>query len=824
MPPLFPAFRKLLVTALWLVMLALGPAWGQVTTTYNSGAGSLRAAVYLAAPGATITFDPSLDGETIYLDPTSGGGVFQINKNLILDASSLPKGITLSLLSGSGSTSVVEVLAGAVVELKSINILRGAGVINRGSLTMTACKVSFATTLGAVNLGTLALRGCMIANNSGYGLVNAESGILTVEDSTISDNGGIGIESIGDSLTLRRCAISGNKGLKCIRNWRGNALIADSSIFGNSNDIYNGSDGTLHLRHSTVAGNPQASPAIYNEGELTLENSIVANSITNGSYEILGTYAAMGVNIVKSQVFSAHSGTGVVLSVDPLLGSPGDFGGPTKSLRPQPNSPAVDAAASMPGDSGLDQRGFPRLVGPAPDIGAVELGEIRVTTAEDQSDGLNVNGVSLREALAVNTPGQAEVIRFDPAVFPARIQLSNGVLAIGRNVGIDARDIAGDVIIDAGGLSQVLQVGSEKRVALRGLSITGGGGGSNGNGVYFSPDSSGLVERCVIHSNSGRQGGGILSYGDLAIVNSTIAGNTASSDGGGIYIKGNLSLIHTTVSGNAGLLYSTGGIRQIGGRIDLRNSIVAKNESRDIFGGYEYRDFSGGSAYFAGKNMITNVTGTGYSNPTSNMIVGDPLLAPLARYGSAAPSMPPLPGSPAIEGAAPWADSPPTDQHGRLRPVGALPDIGAVEALPWTALGLSSVDGDAIPDLLEGEGRAYAHLSPLADDSEVDADGDGRTDAEELACMTNPGDPGDFFRVVSVKPGAGFDAELHPILEVTVSTFPGLRYHLASGAEPGGLLSIQGSEFTAEGLRKTVLVTLPAGHRFLELRTGGVPD
>ena len=56
----------------WSLMLALPSTAlaATVTTTADSGAGSLRAAIAASAAGDTINFDPSLNGQTITL--TSG--------------------------------------------------------------------------------------------------------------------------------------------------------------------------------------------------------------------------------------------------------------------------------------------------------------------------------------------------------------------------------------------------------------------------------------------------------------------------------------------------------------------------------------------------------------------------------------------------------------------------------------------------------------------------------------------------------------------------------------------------------------------------------
>jgi hypothetical protein len=66
-------------------------------------------------------------------------------------------------------------------------------------------------------------------------------------------------------------------------------------------------------------------------------------------------------------------GDGNIDESDPMLGALIDNGGATLSMLPQPGSPAIDAgsALALNGDA-VDQRGSPRTVCAAPDIGAVE--------------------------------------------------------------------------------------------------------------------------------------------------------------------------------------------------------------------------------------------------------------------------------------------------------------------------------------------------------------------------------------------------------------------------------------------------------------------
>jgi hypothetical protein len=108
---------------------------------------------------------------------------------------------------------------------------------------------------------------------------------------------------------------------------------------------------------------------------------------------------------------------------------------------------------------------------------------------------------------------------------------------------------------------------------------------------------------------------------------------------------------------------ATGGIEQFaGGVITVTNSIVAQNSVSNIVGAF------------------TN---------TNNLIDGDPLLGPLGNNGGRTQTMPPLPGSPAIDrctNGTPFI----TDQRGLPRVVGEFADIGAVEFYPYHPLASGS--------------------------------------------------------------------------------------------------------------------------------------
>jgi hypothetical protein len=188
-----------------------------------------------------------------------------------------------------------------------------------------------------------------------------------------------------------------------------------------------------------------------------------------------------------------------------------------------------------------------------------------------------------------------------------------------------------------------------------------------------------------------------------------------------------------------------------------------------------------------------------FGEPTAehSIITGNPLLAPLGDYGGPLATMPPLPGSPAIDaGAAGFlprdtADADgdgdtgepvPFDQRGGVRTRGAAPDAGAVEAFAFSSLPMLDQDADGIDDRLE---PAYPHLTLGVDDSGSDFDHDGISDAREIADMTDPLDPVSRFSILSFRSASGFDRESRRLFAVEFSSFPGLSYRVEAAPTPG---------------------------------------
>ncbi|MBY6204052.1 IPTL-CTERM sorting domain-containing protein [Halomonas denitrificans] len=241
---------------------------------------------------------------------------------------------------------------------------------------------------------------------------------VTVEHSTISGNdarfgGGIAAAGRGTrGLLLLNSTVSGNSASDS-----GGAI----DLYGTGYYINRGiSSMRLDATFATIASNTSTGPrggngvgGIRMNGYATadLRNSIVAD---NG-YDISG-FAYADSSLIEDDSQATIVGNNTLTGIDPQLGPLQDNGGPTETQRPDPASPVIDAAnpafASPPD---FDQRGagFPRVVGAAPDMGAVE-GELppNIAIAPDPLDfGVQkVGETSAPQSVTIsNTGGQLDV-------------------------------------------------------------------------------------------------------------------------------------------------------------------------------------------------------------------------------------------------------------------------------------------------------------------------------------------------------------------------------------------------------------------------------
>ena len=197
---------------------------GQVVTVTNalgSGAfGSLQWAVYLAAnEGDTIRFDPSLAGDTIFMDTT-----LALPKYVTIEGPRDKGGISIS---GRGKARVMNALRG--MTLRNVTVMDGSdpvvgGINSVGPLTIENSAVMLNGSLngvGGIYVGSEAtLINTLVSNNTTFGPVAGiaypYSGKLTLINTTIYNNGpgrGIGpyfTAEFNPRVTLSNSILDGN--------------------------------------------------------------------------------------------------------------------------------------------------------------------------------------------------------------------------------------------------------------------------------------------------------------------------------------------------------------------------------------------------------------------------------------------------------------------------------------------------------------------------------------------------------------------------------------------------------------------------------------
>ena len=312
--------------------------------------------------------------------------------------------------------------------------------------------------------------------------------------------------------------------------------------------------------------------------------------------------------------------------------------------------------------------------------------QLVVTTSIDEDNGNaspgNGTGTSLREATKYASAG--DTVTFAPALSGQTVSVTNGLIGITKSVTIDASALADGVVINGHGSNSLFHCGSVTTNTLTGLTLTGGHSAFGGGALLN--DSVLTVNQCVFTNNSANEGGAIFNFATITVNNSTLVGNRArfagaiegdggpvtlnqctivgnisTNDSGAILNFFNLTLNHCTIVSNQASF--SGGINNEGtGTLYLNNCIVAGNTEPQINGNIE------------------SATGV-------NLLAGNPMLAPLGDYGGPTPTMPPLPGSPAIDPIGGSTNSTfATDQRGLPRVVNGIADVGAVEMQPSSSV------------------------------------------------------------------------------------------------------------------------------------------
>ncbi len=350
-----------------------------------AGLTTLRQAIAAAAPGQPIRFDPGLDGGVIelavvgephsilpgevyaggpptfqgYHDRDYGPSALHASKDLVIDASALPHGITLRWAGGDARRARVLAVRGNLT-LRNVTVTGGYSAAEPRD--DTAQPFTLARGGGLAVWGTARLEGCTVSGNRVLGDDAASrdrgaygGGIyadgLQLEDAVVAGNwamgygaAGGGIYSVGGAAneggagnptSLSRCSISGNR------------VTAQHAYGGGVFTLSGGPENvaTMTLTSCTVARNlvedhpdlPQAGQwyhrggGIYmGGGSLSLVSTTIAGNAVTGTPAVFGGKPNLGGGGVAATIGDAHVVEDVRLRQSILVGNtvngePGDW-------------------------------------------------------------------------------------------------------------------------------------------------------------------------------------------------------------------------------------------------------------------------------------------------------------------------------------------------------------------------------------------------------------------------------------------------------------------------------------------------------------------
>jgi hypothetical protein len=369
-------------------------AQGRVTGTAANGGGIFNAGTLTVTDSAISSNYVSGSG----LGQGHGSGIFNAG-TLIVSNSTLSDNYGYPCFGGGIYNSGTLTVASSSLSDNFIYDDPGGGIFNDrgGTLTVTNSTLSGNAAGGGGGIanygGTLTVTNSTLKRNGasylGGGIFDEGAGTLTVTNSTLSDNlansssgyGG-GIENEGGTLTVTNSTLSGNSAFLGggIDNYGGSLTVTNSTLSGNHSNYVGGGINnfrTLTVTSSTISGNSARYMAGGIAGTLTAMNTIFAGNTAYSPGDVIGTLHSQGHNLIGDGTGgSGFADTDLVgttdFPIDPLLEPLGDYGGPTQTMRPLPDSPVINAGDNTDAPD-TDQRGFTRIVGGFIDIGAVEL-------------------------------------------------------------------------------------------------------------------------------------------------------------------------------------------------------------------------------------------------------------------------------------------------------------------------------------------------------------------------------------------------------------------------------------------------------------------
>jgi hypothetical protein len=192
-----------------------------VTSTGDSGPGSLRAVIAAAGNGDTVVFDPSLDGQTIALT----SGAIDIDKSLTIDG---PGASQLTI--DAGHSSQIFTVSSGDLSISGLTFADGAAPENGGALEQTGT-------------GSLTVSDCMFTGNTAGGAGDS------ADESNLGHGGAIYVSySSSGPTVISDSTFSANSA-------GGPGGMGFQSGLGSGGAVWDGNDGSLTVTDSTFTAN-----------------------------------------------------------------------------------------------------------------------------------------------------------------------------------------------------------------------------------------------------------------------------------------------------------------------------------------------------------------------------------------------------------------------------------------------------------------------------------------------------------------------------------------------------------------------------------------
>ncbi|MBD2488826.1 choice-of-anchor Q domain-containing protein [Aulosira sp. FACHB-615] len=547
-----------------------------VTNTKSSGLGSLQQAVLNANASAgkdLIRFTGGLFTDNIADTISLGGSSLFITDDLSIDG----RGSNLLTVSGNYNfaqdnniSRVFEIANGITVDIEGLTIANGYATDTRGGG-------------GVYNAGNLTLRNVAVSNNfsggqdssgnNGGGIYNSNSGILRLNNSTVTANyaGQVDAEDIEDIFYAGDGGGIYNAGVVTLNN---------SAINDNSAGYYNDSYFPDNLGNGA---------GIYNTGTLTANNSTINNN--RGTGDGTGLYSTGTVTLSYSSVNNNESSNQFYNAFSGIVSN----GSLTIRNSSVSSNRAIDSGGAS---SGIDSSGTLIISNSHIDnnqslgsSGVLHSGTLTVTNSSinynggRNSSGLIANGTIKIDRSTIN--GNTSDSEFSTAGL-----ITRGTVTVNNSTISNNSSNSGSAGLRNSGNATVSNSTISSNIG--GLEVTGD---INSNGIYNSASGNLTVIRSTITGNSNAEGaanGTIVNDGNISIISSTISNNSAGL-GGGILNNSTAFVINTTINNN------TAGI---GGGINNSGTLTFVNST--ISGNRSYNE--GGGIYNSGTLAVSNST------------------------------------------------------------------------------------------------------------------------------------------------------------------------------------------------------------------------